>query len=211
MKYKTLLFDLDGTISDPFEGISKSINYALESIGFDIVGSNQIRPMIGPPLNEIFESLSGNFEESVTTALIDKYRERYATIGYTENVIYDDIVRVIAALSGNGFNMGVCTSKRVDYATAIVEMFGLSSYFKFVNGGGDGIYKTQQIAALIDGGMRADSAIMIGDRRGDIDAAKQNGLRSVGVTWGFAEIGELAAAAPDFIVSSPAELLELFV
>lgn len=210
MNLTTLIFDLDGTISDPFEGISRSVNYALESLGLDAVETELIRPMIGPPLHEIFEFLTGDPDESLTDELIDKYRERYATIGYTENIIYEGIPEMISTLSGRGYKLGICTSKRADYATAIVEMFELDDFFAFVDGGGDGIHKHSQIEGLVAAGLLADSAIMIGDRNVDISAAKQNNLRSVGVSWGFAEHGELETAKPDFMAHSPDEILRLF-
>jgi phosphoglycolate phosphatase len=92
----TLIFDLDGTISDPFVGISRSVNYALTSLGYHEVDPETIRPMIGPPLTEIFESLLGRLPATRMGELIDKYRQRYAKTGYAENRIYDDIPRVIA-------------------------------------------------------------------------------------------------------------------
>jgi phosphoglycolate phosphatase len=116
LQYKTIVFDLDGTISDPFVGISRSINYALESLDYDPVDPERIRPLIGPPLTEIFEILLGALRERDMLGLVDKYRERYASIGYSENRIYDDIPTIIEQLAGRGYRMGICTSKRADYA-----------------------------------------------------------------------------------------------
>ena len=211
MKFKTLIFDLDGTISDPFEGISKSINYALESQAFDAVNPERVRPMIGPPLTEIFEYLIGEVSDQIMGKLVNKYRERYASIGFTENVIYDDIPEIIGSLSASGYVLGVCTSKRIDYATDIVEMFGLLGHFEFISGGDVGIHKTEQLRTLVANGIDASSSVMIGDRNVDIEAAKKNGLSSAGVCWGFGSDQELNAAAPDHLLHSPAELLELFV
>ncbi len=209
MKFETLIFDLDGTISDPFEGISKSVNFALESLNHGAVDPERIRPLIGPPLADIFEILVGEISTTETAALVDKYRERYAVVGYTENVLYDDIPDLISTLSNSGYRLGICTSKRGDYAAAIVEMFGLSAHFEFVDGGA-GIHKSLQIERLIAAGLKAQTAIMIGDRHYDINAAKHNDMKSVGVTWGFAGANELEVASPDHIVNSPDELLELF-
>jgi len=209
MKYETLIFDLDGTISDPFEGISKSVNYALESLSYSAVDPEQIRPLIGPPLTEIFECLVGSIGQPGIDDLVDKYRERYSAIGYTENIIYQEIPALIATLSGKGYRLGICTSKRGDYATAIVDMFGLLSHFEFVDGGA-GVHKSLQIERLIADGLDVRSAIMIGDRHFDINAAKHNDMKSIGVTWGFAGDNELEVASPDHIVDSPGELLEIF-
>jgi phosphoglycolate phosphatase len=210
MNLKTLVFDLDGTISDPFEGISKSVNYALESQRCEPVNPERIRPMIGPPLTEIFEFLIGEVSERLMQALIDKYRERYASIGYTENVIYAQMPEIIASLSASGYILGICTSKRADYAADIVDMFGLSTHFEFISGGDIGVHKTEQLRKLVANGLDAESTIMIGDRNIDIIAAKSNGVRSVGVSWGFGDDNELEKAAPDHLVRSPDELLELF-
>ena len=211
MRYETLIFDLDGTISDPFVGISRSINFALESLGHETVDPERIRPLIGPPLTEIFEILLGAVRDPDMQDLVDKYRERYASVGYSENRIYDDIPRIIAQLADSGYRMGVCTSKRADYAQRIVDMFGLSQHFSFVDGGGVGIEKRQQIESMVATGLTASSAIMIGDRAVDILAGKTNDLAAAGVLWGFGERAELEDAAPDHLLESPADLLGLFL
>ena len=210
VKPRTLIFDLDGTISDPFEGISKSVNYALESIDVEAVDPERIRSMIGPPLTEIFEYFLGDVSEERMHFLVDKYRERYASIGYRENVIYAQIPEVIEALSSSGYELGICTSKRADYASDIVEMFGLAAHFSFIDGGDVGVHKADQLERLVTNGISADTAAMIGDRHFDIGAAKRNGLTSVGVSWGFGNEEELNTAAPDHLLHSPDELLELF-
>lgn len=210
MNPKTLIFDLDGTISDPFVGISRSINYALESHDYQPTDPERIRPMIGPPLTDIFEYLIGEISMQRMQGLVDKYRERYASVGFTENVIYDGIPEIVSALAASGYVLGVCTSKRIDCASAIVEMFGLSAHFQFISGGDVGIHKTEQIEKLVSDGVDADSSVMIGDRHFDIVAAKDNGLTSVGVSWGFGDDEELISAAPDYLVHTPDELLELF-
>jgi phosphoglycolate phosphatase len=198
LQYKTIVFDLDGTISDPFVGISRSINYALESLDYDPVDPERIRPLIGPPLTEIFEILLGALRERDMLGLVDKYRERY------------DIPTIIEQLAGRGYRMGICTSKRADYAQRIVEMFGLAQFFAFVDGGGVGIEKREQIESLVANGLTASSAIMIGDRAVDILAGRSNELASAGVLWGFGERPELEEAAPDHLLESPADLLDLF-
>jgi len=210
MRFETLIFDLDGTISDPFVGISRNINHALESLQFDPVDPERVRPMIGPPLTEIFEHFLGGLPDKIMQDLVDKYRERYATVGYTENEIYADIPDIIAALATRGYRMGICTSKRADYAARIVEMFGLSRHFSFVDGGDIGIEKRQQIERLVANGLAADSAIMIGDRAVDVIAGKSNDMASVAVLWGFGDRAELEGAAPDHLLESPVDLLELF-
>ena len=210
MRYETIIFDLDGTISDPFVGISRSINFALEALDHQAVDPEQVRPLIGPPLTEIFEFLLGPLPRSTLDKLVDLYRDRYARVGYAENRLYDDIPDIVESLSRAGYVLGVCTSKRGDYATRIIEMFGLSQFFSFVDGGA-GMDKRQQIRQLIRNGIVGDSAIMVGDRAMDIDAGKSNALASAGVLWGFGERNELVNADPDYILEEPAELLHLLI
>lgn len=210
LRYKTIIFDLDGTISDPFVGISRSINFALEALDHPAVDPEQVRPLIGPPLTEIFEFLLGPLPGTKMDKLIDLYRDRYARVGYAENRLYDDIPDIIESLSRTGYVLGVCTSKRGDYARRIIEMFGLSQYFSFVDGGA-GMDKRQQIRLLVRNGVVGDSAIMVGDRAMDIDAGKSNALASAGVLWGFGEKNELVNADPDYILETPAELLRLLI
>ena len=210
MTIETLIFDLDGTISDPSEGISNSVNYALVRHGHEAVSHDRVRRLIGPPLPEIFEALVGTLPEDTMLELVSAYRDCYAETGYRENVLYDGIVDVIASLSESGYRMGVCTSKREDYATKIVEMFGLLTYFDFVDGGDIHIKKYMQLESLVGNGLDASRSVMIGDRAVDIEAGQRSSMRTVAVTWGFAEPGELADANPDGIACAPEELLEQF-
>lgn len=210
MKFKTIIFDLDGTISDPLVGIYSSINFALEAYSYDAVDIEEVRPMIGPPLTQIFEHLLGDVSQSRMLELVEKYRERYAAVGYMENVIYEQIPKTIAALSAHGYELGVCTSKRADYATKIVEMFQLLEHFSFVDGGDVGVHKVDQLSRLVANGLQPGSAIMIGDREVDISAAKSNGIASVGVMWGFGSLIELQEAQPDHLLETPKDLLTLF-
>lgn len=209
MTIDTVIFDLDGTISDPFVGISKSVNYALGSLGLAPVDPEIIRPLIGPPLTEIFEHLLGPVPAQDMRELIDKYRERYATIGYAENRIYDGIAEIIAQLSAEGFKLGICTAKRSDYAGKIVALFALDMHFSFIDGGDIGFSKTRQLARIVANGTDPARSLMIGDRAGDIVAAQANQLRSIGVLWGFGDKLELTHAGPDHLVSTPGQLQSL--
>jgi phosphoglycolate phosphatase len=211
VNFETLIFDLDGTISDPFVGISRSVNYALESLRFATVDPEAIKPMIGPPLTEIFEHLLGPLPEEATRDLIDKYRERYASVGYAENKIYEEIPAIIGQLSALGYKLGVCTAKRADYARKIVEHFDLDAHFSFVDGGGTNVHKTAQLERIIESGIDFRTAVMIGDRAGDIRAAQANKITSVGVLWGFGDHDELSQADPDYMAATPLHLQAIFV
>ena len=148
MTFQTLIFDLDGTISDPSDGIARSINYALEALSYEPVDEHRVHQMIGPPLTEIFEHFLGDLADSRMQELVDAYRERYASIGFAENVLYDEIPGVLETLVTKGYRLGVCTSKRADYASRIVEMFGLGNCFDFIDGG-DVHMRTEAAIAVI--------------------------------------------------------------
>lgn len=211
MKWRTAIFDLDGTVSDPFEGIYKSINHALAAYGYPPATPGQVRTMIGPPLSDIFNALLGEVSEARMLELVDAYRDRYARVGYAENVLYDDMKPAIAKLAEAGYRLGVCTSKRADYAEKIVDMFGLLTHFDFIDGGDIHIQKDSQLKALISNDLDPGTAVMIGDRAVDVRAAAANGMSSIGVTWGFGDREELAAASAEHIVDTPEELVQLLI
>ncbi|HEX7296459.1 MAG TPA: HAD hydrolase-like protein [Pyrinomonadaceae bacterium] len=206
-----LVFDLDGTISDPVVGIGRSLNYALTHFGYPTVADDQIARYIGPPLDETFVAITATSDPEDIAGLVGKYRERYVDIGYSENVIYPGIREALAALAGRRTLMGVCTSKRADYAGKILKLFDIHHHFRFVDGGDIGIQKQQQLAALLSNGIISPESSLIGDRAVDVHAANANGLRSVAVLWGHGSLSELEAAQPDLILQSPHQLIELAI
>lgn len=210
MKYEYLVFDLDGTISDPKNGIVRSINYALESHGFELRTENELCTFIGPPLDWSFSSLTGSDDLELIKSLVGKYRERYSDIGYSENSLYNGIPEVLNTLSSiPGLKLGICTSKRVDFAERILELFSLRELFCFLNGGDVGVEKWQQLGSLLEQGEISQKSVMIGDRFVDITAAQKNGLDSAGVLWGYGSRAELSQHDPTYIFSSPCELADL--
>lgn len=202
-----LLFDLDGTLSDPLQGIGRSINYALEHFGFAPLTMTELAAYVGPPLDQTFRTLTGASVESDVLALVAKYRERYADVGYSENVLYPGIPEALSQLETAGVSMGICTSKRVDFAEQILRMFGLRSHFRFVNGGEIGIHKWRQIEGLRTEGMVSTSSIMVGDRNVDMIAAHRNGLRAAGVLWGYGSRAELEQEQPHYLLTRTVELV----
>lgn len=207
MKYESLIFDLDGTISDPKTGIVRSLNYALESHGFSVRDEDELATYIGPPLDLTFSDLISEPNSEIITSLVEKFRERYSAVGYSENVLYDGIRDVLRQLRKKpGITLGICTSKRVDYAERILKMFGLRELFDFVNGGDVGIEKWQQLTSLHNDGAINKKAIMIGDRYVDLTAAHRNGLQSAGVLWGYGSKAELELHKPAYIFTRPREL-----
>jgi phosphoglycolate phosphatase len=204
-----LIFDLDGTLSDPSIGIGRSLNHALEYFGHPPISAKEVPQYIGPPLDHAFRSRLAGVTPEHVEALVAKYRERYAEIGFAENVIYPGIPETLYALDAAGIPLGLCTSKRTDFAESILELFDLRDYFRFVSGGDIGIRKSDQLATLLTQGVIGTSATMIGDRSIDVVAARENGLKSVAVLWGHGSRDELEGALPDVFVESPHELLAL--
>lgn len=202
----TLIFDLDGTISDPSLGIARSLNYALTTCGFAAVPTERVLPHIGPPLESIFRSFCPEVDEGMIAGLIAHYRDRYLDVGYTENTLYPGVIDEVRRLSERGVRLGVCTAKRQDIAQKIVDWFGLRDCFAFVSGGEVGVKKSQQLAALLAADKIDGAAVMMGDREVDILAAQANGLRSVGVLWGFGSGDELAAVGPDVLLQEVREI-----
>jgi phosphoglycolate phosphatase len=204
-----VMFDLDGTISDPLVGIGRSINYALSYFGHAPLELTALAVHIGPPLDKAFRSITGTTSPDQVGALVAKYRERYAEIGYSENVLYPGVPEALATLANAGMPLAVCTSKRVDFAERILEMFGLRHHFRFVSGGDIGVQKWQQVAELTSQGLVSRSTVMVGDRAVDLIAAHRNGMDSGGVLWGHGSRAELANEHPRYMFASPTELTAL--
>ena len=204
-----LIFDLDGTISDPATGIARSINYALSSFGYATLPEHSISPYIGPPIDETFAQITGSSSSEHILVLVRKYRERYAEVGYSENVIYPGIVNALEQLVARGVPLGLCTSKRADFAERILALFGIREHFQFVNGGDIGTRKERQLRGLLSDGVVAAGSTMIGDRAVDILAAHANALRSVAVLWGHGSRAELEAVHPGLLLQSPEQLVGL--
>jgi phosphoglycolate phosphatase len=210
LKYDELVFDLDGTISDPKDGIVRSFNFALSAHGFASQDEEELSSFIGPPLDSTFKTLTNSDDPDLISSLVAKYRERYSDVGYAENVLYDGIPEALEQLSSvPGITMGICTSKRADFAERILELFGLRHFFSFVSGGDVGIEKWQQLQELNEQGVISQGSLMIGDRYIDLSAAHKNKMRSAAVLWGYGSLDELTQHEPAHILSSPCELAEL--
>lgn len=206
----TLLLDLDGTLTDNYPGISRSIAYALTRLGAPVPGEDVLRRCIGPPVRESLAWLLDDGDPAAVEAALVLYRERYGDVGWRENVVYDGVPQMLDRLSASGQRMVLCTSKPAVYARRIVTLFGLAPplarvYGADLSGALDDKAKLLAHAATSDGFDPAD-AIMIGDRKHDVRAARMNGARSIGVLWGYGTAEELAGA--DARVAMPAELPE---
>ena len=142
------VFDLDGTISDPAVGIGRSINYALEYFGYAPLAPPEVSKFVGPPLDQEFRLIVGPVAHEHVVALVCKYRERYADVGFSENVIYPGIPEVLRDLGAAGVSLGLCTSKFPHFAERILRLFGIREHFRFISGG-DIAYRKESSLPLL--------------------------------------------------------------
>ena len=205
-----LIFDLDGTLTDPALGFVRSVNFSLESHGISPIEEENLKKFIGPPLDGAFREILNLDQDKDVSSFVIKYRERYSEVGFSENILYDGIPDVLVALRGLGFRLGVCTSKRVDFAERILTLFDIRDHFDFVNGAEVGIKKSSQLEELTNQNFVDSRSVMIGDRHVDIEAAKMNSMRSVGVLYGYGSKQEIENAHPEWIAIDPKALLNIF-
>lgn len=206
---RTLLFDLDGTLSDNFAGIAASICYALERLDVETPDNAVLRSCVGPPLRESFGRLLATHDAALIERALALYRERFSAAGWRENVVYDGIDEALKTLSATGVRMFICTAKPEMFACRIAAHFGFDAWIQRVYGADfAGRYddKSKLMAHLI-ASERVDPAraAMIGDRGSDMRAARANGVRAIGVLWGYGSREELTDA--DTLVSTPQELI----
>lgn len=210
--YKYILFDLDGTLTDPGTGITNSVMYALKKYGIDAADRSELYKFIGPPLSESFIKYYG-FSPSRAEEAIGFYREYFSVKGLYENEVYPGVPETLEALIAGGKSIILATSKPEEFAVKILEHFGLLPYFDCVVGATmDGrISKKADVIALAlrRGGVNPAEAIMVGDREHDVLGAKANALPCIGVTYGYGTKEELEAAGAEFTVDSPLRLKEI--
>jgi phosphoglycolate phosphatase len=208
--HDTLLLDLDGTLTDNYAGISRSILYALEKLGADAAPEAELRRCVGPPLRHSFARLLGSDDPAVVERALALYRERYAVTGWCENAVYAGVVDALAALRRRGHRLMLCTSKPAVYAERIVAHFGFAQYLDAVYGaelGGRLDDKARLMASLLSGERLAPArCVMIGDRAQDVAAARAHAMTSIGVLWGYGSREELAAAGAHVLVDTPDQL-----
>lgn len=209
-QYRYLLFDLDGTLTDPKPGITGCVAYALESFGIHVENLDTLTCFIGPPLVDSFMEFYG-FSKEQAEAACAKYRERFSVTGLYENAVYDGIPELLNDLKKEGYQIILATSKPHVYANKILEHFQLAQYFDFVAGSelngtrntkGDVISYALQSCHITD----CSQALMIGDRKHDIIGAKENHLTCLGVLFGYGDRPEHEAAGADYIVETVEEL-----
>jgi phosphoglycolate phosphatase len=210
---KNILFDLDGTLTDPVEGITRCINYALERMSAPVPTRAELQTHIGPPLRSTFSSLMQTSDETLVERAVWLYRERFADVGMFENEIYDGVPEMLAQLQALGKRLFVATSKVQLYTGKILEHFNLSTCFEGVYGSelnGKFDNKADLIRHILAGeSLRPDETLMVGDRKYDILGAKENLCAAAGVTYGYGSMEELLAAGADYLCGSPAQVVAL--
>jgi phosphoglycolate phosphatase len=207
---RTIYFDLDGTLTNPKPGITRSIQYALERLGQAVPGEDELTWCIGPPLHASLKKLLGSDE--LADRALTLYRERFADIGLFENETYHGIQETLSALAASHPRMFVATSKAAVYAERIIDHFGLRPYFEQVFGAeldGTRTDKTELLRhALETAKVDPAQAIMIGDRSYDIVGARSNGMTAIGVLYGYGSEEELKSAGAHHICATHPHLLD---
>lgn len=210
--YQYILFDLDGTLTNPEIGITSSVMYALEKFGVKVEDRKELHPFIGPPLSYSFQTYYG-LSEADSELAIKYYRERFSVKGLYENEVYEGVEKLLQQLKESGKKLIIATSKPEEFTLKILARFDLLKYFDYVAGAtmdGSRGEKADVIryAIEISGIQDRSQAIMIGDRKYDILGAKENGLDSIGVLFGFGDREELSEAGANYIAENVEDILK---
>lgn len=210
MAFDYILFDLDGTLTDPYVGITESVKYALNFFGKPIPDDEALKQYIGPPLIWSFKELAGITGDDTVKA-VKKYRERYETIGWKENALLDGAEELLADLKKKGKILGLATSKPEKTSIQILEYFGIDRYFDFMGGASMDLTRNTKVQVVNYtlknlGVADLSKAVLVGDRHHDIDGAKEAGIASIGVLVGYGSRSELENACADYICETLADV-----
>jgi phosphoglycolate phosphatase len=212
--YKTILFDLDGTLTDPKMGITKSVQYALKKHNIEIENLDQLEKFIGPPLVNSFMDFYG-FTETQSIEAVLYYREYFTNGGIFENEIYAGIPELLSSLRSENYNLAVATSKPTVYAKQIADYFHLTQYFDCIVGSHLDNTRTNknEVIEHVISELNCDykNTIMIGDRKHDIIGARQNDIDSIGVLYGYGSYEEIRRENPEFIAENVADLSKILL
>lgn len=212
MKKKYVLFDLDGTLTDSQEGIMNSIEYALAYFGIQVEDRDLLRPWLGPPLKDSMMKYYGFDQEKALTG-IRQYREYFDKKGIFENKVYPGIEALLQNLQEQGYILMTATSKPEVAAKRILDHFNLSQYFYYVGGATldeSRVHKGDVIHYVLERSFINDlsEVIMVGDRENDIFGARQNGLESIGVLYGYGTLEELQTAGADYLAETAGKIAD---
>lgn len=211
--YKTVLFDLDGTLTDPGLGITNSIMYALEKFHIKVEDRTSLYKFIGPPLRESYAKYYHFSDEEITRA-VAYYREYFSAKGIYENVLYDGIAKLLEQIKDSGRQVVLATSKPEEFAAEILRYFHIDQYFDFIAAAtmdGTRNSKADVIAHALKSCEITDlaSTVMIGDREYDINGAKAAGIDSIGVLYGYGSREELQSAGATYIAEHVSDIMSL--
>ncbi len=207
MKYTTMLFDLDGTLTNPGLGITNSVAYALKKYGIDVKDRTELYKFIGPPLLNSFQDYYGFSEEQAVQA-VEYYREYYQKTGIYENYVYEGIPELLKKLTAEGITLLVATSKPEPFARLIMEHYHLAEYFTYIAGATmdnkTRVKKEDVIRYAMQNCEAEDKEklVMVGDRKHDILGAKEVGIDSIGVLFGYGDREELEQAGATYIAET---------
>lgn len=206
-KYEYLLFDLDGTITDSFESVANCFSYALKHFGVEVKNISELRPALGPPLKDSFMKLYG-FDEEKAKRAVEKYRERYKIYNTIENKLYTGIESVLSRLNDAGYKLILATSKPEEYAVKILKYFNLDKYFYDICGASFNESRSEKedvLKYLIEKNeiINRDLAVMIGDRKYDLEAAQKLCIDAIGVLYGYGDEEELSSYNNVFLAPTP--------
>jgi len=212
-KIQNILFDLDGTLTDPKEGIVNSILYALDKLDIQENHINELDTFIGPPLRGSFKERY-NLSDNLADKAVTFYREYFAEKGLYENQVYTGVVEFLEFLVSQKYQLFLATSKPTVFSDKILRHFNLHKYFTGIVGSNldnTRTDKSEVIAYVISTyNLQPKNSIMVGDRKLDIIGAKNSSMRSIAVTWGYGSLEEITQHKPDFIVNSYNEMKLLF-
>lgn len=210
--YKTVLFDLDGTLTDPGVGITNSVAYALSRYGITVENKKDLYPFIGPPLCDSFMKYYG-FSKETGMEAIAVYREYFSTKGLFENEVYDGVRELLEKIKQSGRKIVLATSKPEEFAVKILEHFDLIRYFDVVAGASMDEKRNKKgdviKYAMEKGGFTAEAAVMIGDREHDVFGARENGIDCIGVLYGYGSRQELSHAGAIRIAENVSDIFSL--
>lgn len=216
-KFDLILFDLDGTLTNSGEGVTKSVQYALAKFGIDEPDLKKLEKFIGPPLIDSFMEYYG-FTQEEAIQVRKVFNERYEPVGWKENYPYPGISGVLERLRDAGKILGVATSKPADKADNVLGLFDLKKYFQVISAAplnGLNSDKVDRIKSCIaqarQMGCPAERPVLVGDTKYDVIGAHMCGIPCVGVAWGFAAEGELEAHHAEYLVETMEELTELLL
>ena len=213
MKYNTLLFDLDGTLTESGIGITRSVAYAFEKLGYPVPSQEILDTFVGPPLVSSFMERMG-VDEAMGRHATEVYRERFSTIGWKENRLYSGIAQILRALKRSGAYVAIASAKPEIFVRRIADHFGFAPYFDKIIGTtmeNTNSDKIELLRAALPEKYDPARAAMVGDRLFDMEAARRLGIRAIGVAYGYGSVEELQSSGADEIAMTVSDLADILL